>query len=165
MGPSPAAKRSLGFLPPPTASSLKRQRPLSSDYTGWNKSKVLLSQQSQLQGLVQHRICDFSFFPSFIYLFILSSGFHLMFIVRCACFVRSFSNLGNTCYMNAILQSLFALQPFSHDLLKQRIPWKKVPQNTLLRCRLERAQIFSNSVYFFIIYIIIIWINNVTFIS
>uniref|UniRef100_UPI00358E315F ubiquitin carboxyl-terminal hydrolase 37-like n=1 Tax=Myxine glutinosa TaxID=7769 RepID=UPI00358E315F len=94
MGPSPAAKRSLGFLTPPTASSLKRQRPLSSDYAGWNKSKVLLSQQSQLQG---------------------------------------FSNLGNTCYMNAILQSLFALQPFSHDLLKQRIPWKRVPQNTLLR--------------------------------
>nr|XP_005991835.1 PREDICTED: ubiquitin carboxyl-terminal hydrolase 37 [Latimeria chalumnae] len=45
----------------------------------------------------------------------------------------SFSNLGNTCYMNAILQSLFSLQPFANDLLKQGIPWKKIPTNTLLR--------------------------------
>ncbi|XP_046543809.1 LOW QUALITY PROTEIN: ubiquitin carboxyl-terminal hydrolase 37-like [Haliotis rubra] len=28
-----------------------------------------------------------------------------------------FSNIGNTCYMNAILQSLFGLNPFSNDLL------------------------------------------------
>ncbi|XP_064167774.1 ubiquitin carboxyl-terminal hydrolase 37-like [Anguilla rostrata] len=47
--------------------------------------------------------------------------------------LQGFSNLGNTCYMNAILQSLFSLQSFSNDLLKQGIPWKKVPANALLR--------------------------------
>jgi ubiquitin carboxyl-terminal hydrolase 26/29/37 len=35
--------------------------------------------------------------------------------------------------MNAILQSLFSLPSFSNDLLKQGIPWKKVPFNALLR--------------------------------
>ncbi|XP_069083205.1 ubiquitin carboxyl-terminal hydrolase 37 isoform X1 [Pleurodeles waltl] len=47
--------------------------------------------------------------------------------------LQGFSNLGNTCYMNAILQSLFSLQSFVNDLLKQRIPWKKIPVNTLIR--------------------------------
>ncbi|MBN3308434.1 UBP37 hydrolase, partial [Amia calva] len=47
--------------------------------------------------------------------------------------LQGFSNLGNTCYMNAILQSLFSLQSFSNDLLRQGIPWKKVPINALLR--------------------------------
>ncbi|XP_076119818.1 ubiquitin carboxyl-terminal hydrolase 37 [Alosa pseudoharengus] len=47
--------------------------------------------------------------------------------------LQGFSNLGNTCYMNAILQSLFSLPSFSNDLLKQGIPWKKVPSNALLR--------------------------------
>ncbi|XP_051786559.1 ubiquitin carboxyl-terminal hydrolase 37 isoform X2 [Erpetoichthys calabaricus] len=46
--------------------------------------------------------------------------------------LQGFSNLGNTCYMNAILQSLFCLQSFSNDLLKG-IPWKRVPPNSLLR--------------------------------
>ncbi|XP_060786237.1 ubiquitin carboxyl-terminal hydrolase 37 isoform X2 [Neoarius graeffei] len=47
--------------------------------------------------------------------------------------LQGFSNLGNTCYMNAILQSLFSLPSFSNDLLKQGIQWKRVPTNALLR--------------------------------
>ncbi|KAM9305045.1 ubiquitin carboxyl-terminal hydrolase 37 [Gastrophryne carolinensis] len=47
--------------------------------------------------------------------------------------LQGFSNLGNTCYMNSILQSLFSLQPFASDLLKQGIPYKRIPINALLR--------------------------------
>ncbi|XP_067843073.1 ubiquitin carboxyl-terminal hydrolase 37 isoform X2 [Heptranchias perlo] len=47
--------------------------------------------------------------------------------------LQGFSNLGNTCYMNAILQSLFSLQSLAVDLLKQGIPWKKIPANALLK--------------------------------
>ncbi|XP_051565756.1 ubiquitin carboxyl-terminal hydrolase 37 [Myxocyprinus asiaticus] len=47
--------------------------------------------------------------------------------------LQGFSNLGNTCYMNAILQSLFSLPSFSNDLLKQGVPWRRVPINALLR--------------------------------
>ncbi|XP_008854292.1 ubiquitin carboxyl-terminal hydrolase 29 [Nannospalax galili] len=37
-----------------------------------------------------------------------------------------FPNLGNTCYMNAILQSLYAIPSFADDLLKQGIPWEEI---------------------------------------
>ncbi|KAK7168551.1 hypothetical protein R3I93_004769 [Phoxinus phoxinus] len=47
--------------------------------------------------------------------------------------LQGFSNLGNTCYMNAILQSLFSLPSFSSDLLRQGIPWKRIPVNALLK--------------------------------
>ncbi|XP_064182843.1 ubiquitin carboxyl-terminal hydrolase 37-like [Anguilla rostrata] len=47
--------------------------------------------------------------------------------------LQGFSNLGNTCYMNAILQSLFSLQSFTNDLLKQGVLWRTAPANALLR--------------------------------
>uniref|UniRef100_A0A8C5PRA1 Ubiquitin carboxyl-terminal hydrolase n=1 Tax=Leptobrachium leishanense TaxID=445787 RepID=A0A8C5PRA1_9ANUR len=47
--------------------------------------------------------------------------------------LQGFSNLGNTCYMNAILQSLFSIQPFANDLLRQGIPYVKIPMNALIR--------------------------------
>lgn len=39
--------------------------------------------------------------------------------------------------MNAILQSLFSIQSFANDLLKQGIPWKKIPLNALIRWNSE----------------------------
>ncbi|CAO2627094.1 Ubiquitin carboxyl-terminal hydrolase 29 [Lemmus lemmus] len=39
---------------------------------------------------------------------------------------EGFSSLGNTCYMNSILQSVFGIPTFAKDLLTQGIRWEKV---------------------------------------
>ncbi|XP_017365057.1 ubiquitin carboxyl-terminal hydrolase 29 [Cebus imitator] len=45
---------------------------------------------------------------------------------------QGFPNLGNTCYMNAILQSLFAIPSFANDLLAQDVPWEYIPFEALI---------------------------------
>ncbi|XP_059109414.1 ubiquitin carboxyl-terminal hydrolase 29-like [Peromyscus eremicus] len=46
---------------------------------------------------------------------------------------EGFPNLGNTCYMNSILQSIFGIPTFAMDLLAQGIPWEKVSNDDLIK--------------------------------
>ncbi|ERE61066.1 ubiquitin carboxyl-terminal hydrolase 37 [Cricetulus griseus] len=46
---------------------------------------------------------------------------------------EGFPNLGNTCYMNSILQSVFGIPTFAKDLLTQGIPWDKVSCDDLIK--------------------------------
>ncbi|XP_061105168.1 ubiquitin carboxyl-terminal hydrolase 29-like [Conger conger] len=48
--------------------------------------------------------------------------------------VLGFSNLGNTCYMNAALQSLFSLTIFTHDIRDKEGCWRSNLPTSLLKC-------------------------------
>ncbi|XP_033110661.1 ubiquitin carboxyl-terminal hydrolase 37-like, partial [Anneissia japonica] len=50
-----------------------------------------------------------------------------------------FSNLGNTCYMNAILQSLFSLEPFVNDVLNNDVH-KDMPRESLYKAVFQLIQ-------------------------
>ncbi|XP_075393909.1 ubiquitin carboxyl-terminal hydrolase 29-like [Tenrec ecaudatus] len=56
---------------------------------------------------------------------------------------QGFPNMGNTCYMNAILQSLFAVPSFAQDLTQQGIPWEMSPAGAF-SLRLSQLLVFKD---------------------
>ncbi|KAJ8368626.1 hypothetical protein SKAU_G00086540 [Synaphobranchus kaupii] len=48
--------------------------------------------------------------------------------------VLGFPNIGNTCYMNATLQSLFSLQIFTEDIRREESCWRADLPTHLLKC-------------------------------
>lgn len=59
-------------------------------------------------------------------------------------FLQSFANLGNTCYMNSVLQSLLGLHPFAADLVSSDVG-QKVPPNSLYQLAVDPLTISSST--------------------